>query len=1048
MSDDGDDEGGALPRWQTAIRDLVGDLGGFRTRRRGASLIPYESLDSMALQRMPEFRALVEQRLGDGYRLGDFSIPSLVGPIDWHAHNRSFAYHLNAWGPINEVLMAHSIFGDDRYFEIACVFAREWLEDFQLRAFAIGPDPIALHTAFGPTPWYDMAVGQRAYRLAYIADIVAREPRYDEQDVALLLRSLIFHLHLLSRDDLFRAHNNHGFYQALGELAACRRFRAEPFFTERFEAATQRVCVAIDRQFLPSGIHREHSPGYHLMILSSLIESRESGLITSSNAHERIAAAEEMLTWLVQPDGALLTFGDTDPRRVQHERFAVDVFANPQLRYQLSGGAIGERPNRGLFALVDEGYVFARSVYAANAGDPWWYLAQIAAFHSRTHKHADDLSFVWSDRGAEILIDPGRYAYAGRTEPTSELAKQGFWYSDPKRIYVESTRAHNTVEIDGRAYDRTRKPYGSGLLGAGQDNGLIVTECDVHHSETVRHRRMLVMAPGGFLLVVDWLLDGAGQAHDFRQHFHFHPEWTVAPDQSGADHFRLIATRGASGQKLAILPLVPEQGAIRTVRGREEPELLGWYSDKGYSLIPCTTLVSERLGTDRAIFATLFTFATDAKPVPDRMLVSCTRGPATFAWEEGDEMVQIDISGNDAGQPILTIQDRNSTESDFSRENEPLFTFSNTKNETAKSCFSSDESEGSEPSAPLRSFRHSAITIPTSGTTVERMQSVRYDLSLFERLNEEYRTKPIVIAEKVETRRRTLSPTDEERAGQSREARVQAAARGQLAPVLRDVDIKGKVVLEVGCGHGYLTAAMAEVGQAARVIGVDVERSASWDEHAESPVVLVETDFSVVPIVDPVTVDVVVSHVVLEHVSRPIQMLSAIYDALTIDGTAWLKMNLYRSRNASHRYREVFFPWPQLLFDDEVCAEYYRKWHGKPNHFAWVNKMTVAEYLLAAHEIGFTIRRVERRVAPIDVPFYLRFQNRLGRYPALDLETEFMTLVLDKRARAPQTFDLGALGISYVERQNALEEAIVRYVIEQETAEDGTAVGDVATVSA
>jgi SAM-dependent methyltransferase len=313
---------------------------------------------------------------------------------------------------------------------------------------------------------------------------------------------------------------------------------------------------------------------------------------------------------------------------------------------------------------------------------------------------------------------------------------------------------------------------------------------------------------------------------------------------------------------------------------------------------------------------------------------------------------------------------------------------------------------------------------------------VRYDLALFERLNEEYRTTPIVNLDGLNTRRRMLSPIDEDRAAATRSRRVQAAASAQLAPVLGDVDVAGKVVLEVGCGHGYLTAALAEIGRAARVIGVDVERASSWDDHRDSPITLVETDFSVVPIVAPGTVDVVVSHVAFEHMSRPLQMLAAIYEALTAGGTAWLQMNLYRARNASHRYRQVYFPWPHLLFDDAVCAAYFRKWHGEATSFEWVNKLTVAEYLLAAHELGFEVVRVQRRVAPIDVPFYVRFADRLGRYPALDLETDFMILVLRKPARPPETLDLRALGIRYLERQHALEDEIVRYVIEQDADAD------------
>jgi hypothetical protein len=122
-------------------------------------------------------RELIEQRLTSGYKLGAFSIPSIVEPIDWPAYDRPFAFHLHAWDPMSEVLIGHSLFGDERSFAAALCYARGWLERCQVPAFAIGPDPAALDAAFGPMPWYDMSVGLRSYRLAHIADVIARDPQ-------------------------------------------------------------------------------------------------------------------------------------------------------------------------------------------------------------------------------------------------------------------------------------------------------------------------------------------------------------------------------------------------------------------------------------------------------------------------------------------------------------------------------------------------------------------------------------------------------------------------------------------------------------------------------------------------------------------------------------------------------------------------------------------------------------------------------------------------------------------------------------------------------
>jgi hypothetical protein len=616
---------------------ILQDIPGFRERRRSLPLAPYERLETSPRHLAMAFRQMIDDRLLCGYTRDGLTLPSLEPPIDWFAHNRSFAYHLNAWDPVTELLMGFSIYQDERYFEAARAFCSDWMENFQFLGFPIGPVPKELDAVFGATPWYDMAVGVRAYRIAYILDVLARDSRYGDEEVELYLRSLIFHLRLLSRDDFFRGHSNHGFYQAFGQLAVTRRFVDEPPFAEALGFTLDRVRAAIQQQFHPGGIHREHSPGYHYMVMGSLLGARASGLIGTDDIGDMVAQLERTMTWLIQPAGGIVTFGDTDPRDMRMRGLYADNFKNPDLQYQISAGASGSRPLRGLHVLKDEGYVFARSDYPENPSDGWWYFAQIASFHSRVHKHADDLSFVWSDRSSEILIDPARFAYAGKTEPGSDLARQGFWYSDPKRVYVESTRAHNTVEIDGRSYDRTRKPYGSALKYAGEQGELIVTECEIHHFRTVRHWRALAMSPDRFILVVDWLLDRSGETHDFRQFFQFHPSWTVETAAPG----RLIAIRSQPDLSLAVVTLNPAQGTFRAVRGQQEPELLGWYSDKAYSLIPATTIFAEQLQTDYAVFATLFTFSSDVSPRPASIRKSMR--PSVFCWNESDALVTVSM---------------------------------------------------------------------------------------------------------------------------------------------------------------------------------------------------------------------------------------------------------------------------------------------------------------------------------------------------------------------------------------------------------------------
>jgi hypothetical protein len=144
-------------------------------------------------------------------------------------------------------------------------------------------------------------------------------------------------------------------------------------------------------------------------------------------------------------------------------------------------------------------------------------------------------------------------------------------------------------------------------------------------------------------------------------------------------------------------------------------------------------------------------------------------------------------------------------------------------------------------------------------------------------------------------------------------------------------------------------------------------------------------------------------------------MLAAIHRVLRPGGHAWLRFNLHRARNASHAYRKVFFPWPHLLFEEDVYAAYCREVLGeeRPGRFSWVNRMTIAHYLDAVAALGFDVRAMELKRTPLDVAFYRRFEDKLGRYPVLDLETNFMHLTLHKRRRGKGTVPRAG----YLERQ-------------------------------
>lgn len=275
-------------------------------------------------------------------------------------------------------------------------------------------------------------------------------------------------------------------------------------------------------------------------------------------------------------------------------------------------------------------------------------------------------------------------------------------------------------------------------------------------------------------------------------------------------------------------------------------------------------------------------------------------------------------------------------------------------------------------------------------------EDARFDLALFERLNAEYEDRPLV-------------PNPPGAGGEARSK----AARRRMKMLSEWIDVGGKTVLEIGAGHGYLTRALVKRGGARGAIGVDVVERPSWAELAGRRIRYQRVDLARERGFDDGYADAIVSNAVLEHVREPIPMIGAIARLLRVGGEAVLIFNLHRGPKASHRYREIFFPWPHLLFSSDVCAEFYARHHGRSETFGWVNHLTAGQYMEAFAESGLHVERYERKTTPIDLPFYLRFEHRLGAYPALDLETDFLVVKLRKRRRRPRS----PVSLGYAARQ-------------------------------
>lgn len=543
-----------------------------------------ELLETLADARVPavrgkgwfsidEFRQSAKSVLEEGWRYESFEPVPVARIKDWSrygAEHRSWGFRLHAWEFMDPLIRAFDETGERCWLAEAVQIARNWLGTH--RGLSDDHDPMV---------WYDMSQSLRTPRLI---GLVLRAARCEEMrdDAVILAEGVAWHLDELHKDRAYNPHNNHGFYCAVAQLHAGKYAWMFPDAEATASEGRERLTQIATTQFARDGVHLEHSPDYHRMLLKSFELAVNDGLIDDPEIEERLVRAARVLGWMIQPDGTLVQFGDS-PERLMVVPKADSI--DPETRYVVSDGERGTRPSTELAVFTDGGYAFVRSPQPDGPGTlgSSGYLAFSAAFHSRAHKHADDLNVVWYDRGHQILTDAGRFGYGDLLPADSPLRREGFYYATPQRQYVEGTAAHNTLMVDGQNQQRrTREPYGSGIGECTEKAGVFDLSGRVQHGDYI-HRRRVVYRPGRELLLKDSVFSQSAETREgtlwFNVSGHFELESTAGP-------VVFVASRGGTVTRL----LISGPGTlVDPVRGQDAP-LRGWRSRRDHELEPTWSL--------------------------------------------------------------------------------------------------------------------------------------------------------------------------------------------------------------------------------------------------------------------------------------------------------------------------------------------------------------------------------------------------------------------------------------------------------------------------
>jgi len=563
---------------QERIEELSGALEAF------VGEAPPYLPESTAAGTDPVKRAQKDLRLGyptHGLRL---KMETPVNWLDTGELSRNVRYKIQSWVVIDSILTADCENKEDQWFNPPLEFVKDWVRTF------------IIESNVEEFLWYDMAVGQRGTKIAYMIRRCMNSGIAIE-DIAWMVVAAEIHMLELMEVEKLASHSNHGLFQMAGLLALGRSLPFIACSGDAVDFGTDEIRKMLSEHFTDDGLHKEHSPDYHIFMTNFVSLLSKSGFMEDDGFAKLNQAAVDASYWMCQPDGNLVPFGDSKPVPIEH-----------RAAFPLSGenGHFSAPPGLKYF---DEGGLVVHSAW--KEGKPSNYLAFSGSFHSRQHKHADDFTFQLFSDSHGIITDPSTYTYQ---------------YDLKERIFAESTRAHNCLLIDGLNYSRFNADvFGSSIEQVHEIGELVMIEAKIHRnrliSETIpnnkistkdgvkvdiAHRRILIYHPEKFLVVIDDV--NSPDEHTYSQCFQLYPEIELIQEGKKFllhkfinEEYKIIAT---------ISPLLKSELEITDSKGQTEPYLCGWISKNGHELEEAPNIQFSTTG-NREVMATMIELAPE-----------------------------------------------------------------------------------------------------------------------------------------------------------------------------------------------------------------------------------------------------------------------------------------------------------------------------------------------------------------------------------------------------------------------------------------------------
>lgn len=411
------------------------------------------------------------------------------------------------------------------------------------------------------------------------------------------------------------------------------------------KTAAERLYAELDRQVYPDGAQIELSTGYHQVSLRNFEAAWEIAHLNDLPMPEDyIAKMGRMYDYnlnAAMPDATLPGLNDANRTDIRGSlaRAAKYFPERKDFEWIATGGKSGEKPKVSSIALPFSGQLVMRTGW--EPGD--LYLLMDAGPFGYGHQHEDALSFVIYAHGKYHLVDAGNYPYD----------------SSQWRKYVLSTRAHNTVMVDGFDQHRKNKPRHEYVIEKPLPNLWASSDAFDYASAVysdgygdegevrVKHTRSIFFAKPDYWIVTDSLQPDDDKPHLYESLFH------LDAAKAEVDPASKSARTVSEGEpNLAVVPLPDDGLQVRIASGEEEPVVQGWMPAGDYKCRPIPTAIcSKRSAGPTGFFYALYPTAAGREcPIRKVESLKAEGGPAmaaSFVFADGhtDHFVQSDKPG-------------------------------------------------------------------------------------------------------------------------------------------------------------------------------------------------------------------------------------------------------------------------------------------------------------------------------------------------------------------------------------------------------------------